>query len=423
MKIGLVMPVSWEPLLPYLPQGVKLPEPLKFEFGSHLAVALRKRGHEVHVFTLCQLFQDEMHVSGDGIHVHIAGYRKGAWRYTLDFYRTESRRLLNMLNAFPCDILHAHWTYEFALPVVKSRFKHVVSMRDAPWKVLWLFTPKSFRFMRLVLAYYVIAKARNILVASPYMAEYCRKWHLWRRRISIIPNAIVNCDAPHESRSTACIDEQSKNNNCNIVKNGPEGTRTNQPVVFAAVSNGFFGCKNVPTLLKAFSLLRQMTSMSCELRLYGWGSEPDGFSSIWARERKLDLGVVFCGKFAHSELLKEVKWRAHVFVHPSLEESFGNVIVEAMSIGLPTIIGKYSGAAAWVAGDGLSGFVVDVRNAREIAQAMKIMAEDEALRKEKSMAALELVRERYQMDLVATQHEQLYCEIIDHNVLHAYALV
>jgi len=417
MKIGLVMPVSWEPLLPYLPQGVKLPEPLKFEFGSHLAVALRKLGHEVHVFTLCQLFQGEMHVSGDGIHVHVAGYRKGAWRYTLDFYRTESRCLLNMLNAFPCDILHAHWTYEFALPVVKSRFKHVVSVRDAPWKVLWLFTPKSFRFMRLLLAYYVIARARNILVASPYMARYCKKWHLCRKHISIISNAIVNCAAPHEASSMACSNERNNKNSCSMVDKGLKSARVNHPVVFASISNGFFGCKNVPRLLKAFSLLRQMTSIECELRLYGWGSEPDGVASIWARKRELDHGVVFCGKFVHSELLKEVERKAHVFVHPSLEESFGNVIVEAMSIGLPTIVGKYSGAAAWVAGEGLTGLVVDVRKPISIASAMKIMLEDEAFRSEKSASALRLVRERYMMESVVAQHEKLYYAIVNNKAV------
>jgi len=400
MKIGLVMPVSWEPLLPYLPQGVKLPEPLKFEFGSHLAVALRKLGHEVHVFTLCQLFQGEMHVSGDGIHVHITGYRKGAWRYTLDFYRTESRVLLKMLNTFPCDILHAHWTYEFALPVVKSTFKHVVSVRDAPWKVLWLFTPKSFRTMRLILAYYVISRSKNLLVASPYMEKYCRRWHCWKDPIRIIPNAIISCelDLPQLDKTPAVIKKQSSDE---------------YPVVFAAISNGFFGCKNLPKLLKAYSFLRQITSVPCELRLYGWGSEQSGDGHLWAREKGLDKGVVFCGKFSHGELLKEVKRAAHVFVHPSLEESFGNVIVEAMSIGLPTIVGKHSGAAAWVAGEGMTGLVVDVRKPISIARAMKVMLEDEAFRSEKSTLALRLVRERYMMESVVEQHEKLYSEIVN----------
>lgn len=400
MKIGFVMPVSWEPLLPFLPEGVRLPEPLKFEFGSNLAAELRRRGHEVHVFTLCQMFEGERHVTGDGIHVHIGGYRRGAWRYTLDFYRAESAMLSKMLKEHPCEILHAHWTYEFALPVVRSAFKHVVSVRDAPWRVLWLFTPKSFRLMRLVLAYYVIARAKNLLAASPYMANYCRRWHMCRRPIRVIPNAIMESSSAPERTGVPPSDAQVDPS----------------PVVFAAIANGFFGCKNVPKLLMAFSQLRQRTAVPCELRLYGWGSEPDGAGAAWASERGLAEGVVFCGKLAHHDLFKEVPRHAHVFVHPSLEESFGNVIVEAMSMGLPTIVGKHSGAAPWVAGEGQTGLVVDVRKPAELARAMQTMAEDAAFRSAKAAAAIELVRSRYLLDSVVTQHERLYSEILAQGV-------
>lgn len=392
MKIGLVMPASWGPLLKYLPVDIQLPEPLIFNFGAELAVSLRELGHEVHIFTLCHHFSRELHVAGDRVNLHIGGYRRGAWKYILDFYRVENKILSKMLKDYPCDILHAHWTYEFALPVVGSGLPHVVSMRDAPLKVLQLYRPKTFRVMTCLLAYYNLFKAENVLTASPYMAAYCRKWHIYKRSITVIPNAV-----PEKTFAAGEL--------CPT----PDGT-----IVFACIANGFRGCKNIDTLLKAFDILIRSTSVKCELRLYGGQHVRNGESEIWARQHNLQQNVVFCGHWNHDELMTEVRRTVHVLVHPSLEESFGNVIAEAMALGLPTIVGENSGAAPWVAGQGKAGFLVDIRKPAALAVAMKKMAEDGLLRERMGNEARNLASQRYALPAIVQKHIELYMNIVGH---------
>ena len=390
MKIGLCCPISWEPLLRFLPAGIQLPRPLGFSFGAELAAALVARGHEVHIFTLTHHLQGEQHIAGRGLHVHIAGYRKGGWRFTLDMYRIECAWLRRMIAKYPCDIVHAHWTYDFALPVVTSPVLSVVSLRDNPWKVLWMYRPKSYRLMHLVLAYRVFWHIKHLLVASEYMAAYARRWHFYRRDVALIPNAVADY----------CYGATTRQQ------------RHDQKVVFACIGHGFKGCKNVDTLLKAFGGLRRMIAVPCELRLYGHLHEPGNVTQQWAILHHLDAGVVFCGELPHRVMIEDVRKHVDVLVHSSREESFGNVIAEAMAIGIPTVVGKSSGAAPWVAGNGTAGLLVDVNRVESIMQAMLQLAHDAALRQSLGKRAHALAVERYRLDKVVDQHIQLYERIM-----------
>jgi len=300
-------------------------------------------------------------------------------------YRTECACLRRMMAAYPCEVIHAHWSYEFALPAVTSPVRAVVSLRDNPWKVLWMFRPKSYRLMHLVLAYRVLWHARHLVVASDYLARYARRLHLFRHEISVIPNAVADyCFSASPRRQS-------------------EGK-----VCFASITNGFMGCKNVDTLLRAFGRLRGMVSTPCELRLYGWPHGVGEATQQWAAAHGLAEGVVFCGQQAHGKMIADVRKHADVLVHPSREESFGNVIAEAMAIGIPTVVGAASGAAPWVAGNGAAGLLVDVDRTESMTEGMRRLAEDSALRQRLGNQAHALANERYRLRNVVQRHQDLY---------------
>jgi len=62
---------------------------------------------------------------------------------------------------------------------------------------------------------------------------------------------------------------------------------------------------------------------------------------------------------------------ASALVHPSLEESFGNTLLEGMSRRLPVIGGEKSGAVPYVLGHGQYGILCDVEKPTELAKAMQ----------------------------------------------------
>ena len=391
MKIGLVMPVGWTELNDFIPPDVKLPAPLEFPFGSRLAAEFVRMGHEVHVFTLCHFTEGEIHAGRNGLHIHIAGYRDPFRMCYLDGFRVESNRLKKMIREYPCDIYNAHWQYEFARPVIEAGVPHIVTVRDNPWKGLWLFSPKAYRLMRLFLAYYVVRKARHLSVASPYMADYLRRWHRVKEDMPVIPNAVPVFDVNSVTRE-----------------------HHDNKIVFVEIANGFSSCKNVKNLLRAYGLLRKMDlgGKDVELRLYGWGYGPGEECEAWAKKHNLLEGVVFRKRMKQKELYREIAEIGDVFIHSSREESFGAVIVEAMGCGLATIVGKKSGACPWVAGHGETGLLVNVNDFQDMARVMRKLATDDEARRAYSEKAIRRAREVFSLEAVARQYLDMYTKFI-----------
>ena len=68
-----------------------------------------------------------------------------------------------------------------------------------------------------------------------------------------------------------------------------------------------------------------------------------------------------------------------VFVLPSLWDSYGQVIIEAMACGLPVIVSENT-AAQDVVRDGVDGFVIPIRNIDALAEKLLILYKDPKLR-------------------------------------------
>ncbi len=78
--------------------------------------------------------------------------------------------------------------------------------------------------------------------------------------------------------------------------------------------------------------------------------------------------------------------KADVFVMPSLADSYALVVLEAMSAGLTVIISENSGTADLIE-NGCEGFVVPIRNTREIAEKLTFLYENREQRAHMGMAA------------------------------------
>jgi hypothetical protein len=70
--------------------------------------------------------------------------------------------------------------------------------------------------------------------------------------------------------------------------------------------------------------------------------------------------------------------QSHVLVHPTVSDTFGAVVLEAMAAGLPVITTPHCGAADIIR-DGIDGFIVPVRSPDAIAEKIDLLASDREL--------------------------------------------
>jgi len=101
-------------------------------------------------------------------------------------------------------------------------------------------------------------------------------------------------------------------------------------------------------------------------------------------ERQLPHAI-FAG-FLRDEALAAAYASSDIFVFPSDSESFGNVTLEAMASGLPTVCADATGSRSLVL-PGQTGFLVPAGDADGFARQLTILAQDETLRRRMGEAA------------------------------------
>ncbi len=138
--------------------------------------------------------------------------------------------------------------------------------------------------------------------------------------------------------------------------------------------------KNHETLIRAFAILLRNPTFANH-RLVMIGADPTARKSKlhkWSEELGVASSIVFIDHMDRDQL-KYYYQNASVFVYPSLTESFGLPILEAMSQGTPVVASDRT-AIPEVAGD--AALVVDATDPEAMASAIATFLNDDALRGE-----------------------------------------
>jgi glycosyltransferase involved in cell wall biosynthesis len=116
--------------------------------------------------------------------------------------------------------------------------------------------------------------------------------------------------------------------------------------------------KNIPVLLDSWKLIEQNNDVY-KLSIVGDGPMLD---KLIAHAKSLDLKrVEFAGAVSNGQLPKYLH-DADAFILPSLDESWGLVVNEAMAAGLPVLLTSKINAAATLLKDGVNGYFINVDN-------------------------------------------------------------
>lgn len=348
-----------------------------------LVDGLLRSGHRVSLITASPSVTQPWTDTGTCLDVVVVPFRPSARARAQDLFLAERRAIAGALCDTRADVIHAHWTYEFALGAMAAKASPLlITAHDAPLTIL-RHLPDGYRMVRTAMAYWTRSKTRELTAVSPYLAERWRRQMLYRRPISVIPNPLPSLD----------------------LVGTPKVGRTD----VLSVSNAS-RLKNVRTLLRAFATVRSSRA-GVRLRLVGPGLGPSDHLAEWARREDLSDGVHFIGSVGRAELAREYS-NAAVFCHTSLEESQGMVLLEALSAGLPVVAGVDSGGVAWTLFDGNAGRLVDVRHPEAIAQAIIETLDDPSSTTAPGFDVAGELEARYSAASVASQYVTEYRRLI-----------
>lgn len=148
--------------------------------------------------------------------------------------------------------------------------------------------------------------------------------------------------------------------------------------------------KNISLALEAYREYRSAARIHRKLYICGSGELESNLREL---ARKLDIAddVVFTGFIQAAEIAQRLATTVALLL-PSIEEQFGNVVIEAQALHLPVILSENCGARDLLIRSGVNGFVIEPDNVAGLAFFMQLLSDDEDLWRRMCLAAATSVR-------------------------------
>jgi len=158
--------------------------------------------------------------------------------------------------------------------------------------------------------------------------------------------------------------------------------------------------KDLPTLLRAFALLKQS---SVRLLLVGGGPAQEALGDL-ARE----LGIADRVEFRPVTLdVPAALGEIDIFVLPSLTEGLSNSLMEAMARGC-TVVASAVGGNLELVRPGVTGLLFPARDVRKLRDQMARLLDAPEEREQLAAAGAAWIRSNFSMEAAARSLEQLY---------------
>jgi glycosyltransferase involved in cell wall biosynthesis len=353
---------------------------------NHLINGLLELGYKISVFSSSPEIKvgSSFEWHEENLSIYIGPHRVRAKYVCIDFFALESNYIKKAIIKAKPDFVHAHWQYEWALGALKSKVKTLITCHDSPFHVLKA-QPDLYRLYRLIMAIVVINRAKYLTAVS----DYCKTGlvNLTFKRITVIPNFEPDyIFSLHKDR-----------------------TLSTDQISIAMVNNGFTKLKNVTTGILAFNQFR-LEYPNSKLHLYGSGFGKSEDAYKWCISSNIPTtNVYFKGECQFRNLMEKLS-EADIFLHTSLEESFGMALVEAMAMGIPVIAGINSGGPGYILKDG-GGLLVNINSVKDIKVALdKLIIPSNYIKQSK--LAREVALKRFSKNKVVNQYLEFYQKVI-----------
>ena len=166
--------------------------------------------------------------------------------------------------------------------------------------------------------------------------------------------------------------------------------------------------KGYDDLIKLFS---KLNNKEWTLSIVGTGSEYDNLNNL-IKELNMEDNIKLLG-FKNTEELNKLYKESSIYIMTSIEESFGLVLLEAASHGLPLIAYDSALGAKEIIKD--NGILIINRNEKEMIKELKNLINDEKLRKEYQKKSLSISKQ-YDYNLIKEENINFFKNINHNNI-------
>ncbi len=386
MKIGIASPVLIRPLLQRFP-GIDAAEFPGGQGGpviNSLIEGLLRLGHRVSVYTLDEGVTVPLILKGNPLSLYIGPYRKSAKKRALSLFSREAAWVASFIEQDGPDIVNAHWSAEYGRAAAACAMPHLISLRDHCRTILTL-QRDYYRVFRYLTDVKVRRQGRWFSVNSVHLQ---RLFSPWQKDLPILPDSI-------DERYIATAFRPFPRHEVRMV----------------SLISGWGPVKNVTAALRAFALIRARLARPVTYTLFGTGCGPGGPASSWAVSNGLARGVIFKGPEEHATLMGLLP-SYDLLLHPSLEESFGDPLMEGMAAGIPVAGGWASGAVPWVLDHGHHGLLTDISSPETMADHIVALLRSRERWEFLSRTGPSYVRKRFASLSVASSYLSCYRQIL-----------
>lgn len=345
--------------------------------ASELGRALRRRGHEVHLFSYRVPFKVDQR--RDGICFHEVKDPSYPLFEHPSYGMALAAEIAHVARSKGLDVLHAHYAYPHSISGLLAReilrprrLKIVTTLHGTDITLVG----RDARFASLVR--HAIEASDGVTSVSRWLADRTREIFKPRRAIAVIPNFVD----PQVFR--------------------PRRRRRGPPTL-VYVSN----FRPIKRPRDAVDVFRRVSKRIPLARMFMVGDGPELQAT---REYASRLGLGKRVRFiAPREHVAEVIARADVMVVTSETESFGLVALEAMACGVPVVATRCGGIEELVREE-RTGFLRPVGDIHGLAEAAIRLLRDPAQAAEMGRTARRTAIERYGTSSVVARYEALYSE-------------
>ncbi|MEI7761970.1 MAG: glycosyltransferase family 4 protein [Comamonadaceae bacterium] len=341
--------------------------------------------HEIHIFAQ----QTDHHWPGVTYHTMSSPMNRPRWINLLWYAVTTwwaTRRGFDIVHSHE-NIWHGQVQTAHVLPLKYNLFRDRSGWRRA---LRWLKVASSPRLLAyLLMEYFRFAPAprKAVVVTSPTLKALVSQTY---------PSSVVSLLSPGVNLPESAIDRQGARAELALPTLG---------FLLAFVANDYQK-KGLSTVLDALKSL----PVELELAVVGNPSQAEKF------ERKAQLmglagRVHFLGQLSDVSPLYRA---ADVLVHPTLEDTFAMVVLEAMAHGLPVVVSdeRYCGISGLLS-HGVNAMILSSpTDAAGLGAVLARLLDDASLREALAVSAREFAQQRAWPSIAAEQ-ERMYFELSD----------